>query len=858
MSSPISLTNATFDNAAPRFGGAALSGGYGVMGYSGASAFFAFGVTLECWMRGLVAPSAQKVALGCQGFAWLGCDAAGNACFSYTDASGATVVVGTSSHIWDGAWHHIVGQANNLGAAVYVDGVMLGSSSVAYGIGSANSAFAVGDLGGSVGGSNGWTGEIDEAAFFVNAKYSGPSFSVPTAPYSGNESGLFALYHLDGNGNDSLAMPAAIAPPIVVGSSAGGVSLIEGQFFKGMPAGLTYALDGAAGVVVPSASIVSQGGGGSTQFGLYSFSIATPAAGSHNLVVSATGTYASTAAAVGFVTTAAAQPGMTAPNVSGLLAGGMTVVTSSFSGGAPSGVAYVLDGGTAMAVASPTIVVTSGAGSAAAGTASCSFSTPFAGAHSIVLQGTGVYASTSPPTGFVTTSSADVLSAPVIAGLSASGVMSFTGTFLNGAPTSISYTLDGGGPVSAPTALIQTVSGAGATAAGTYQFVIPSFAYGAHTVSVSGQGPFASTSAPTSFVLAAPNDPGLVYSPYNWLVTHSSAQTVNSGAYVKSLFAGDNATLLFDVSQQSAVPSRVAWRVDDSPRVRAPVSALMPLAPFGDMVSPAHHYLEMVVSGATDPAFGSVSVDRWGGGIPNTKTVLTGVVLPPGGALSPPQSKTGRLLVFGDSITEGLHTLYPNASAVDADSHAAEYGWAFLLGDLLDCEVGVVGFGGQGLGISGDGNVPAFPATYQYLFSGVSRAFSPAPNLIVINHGTNDAVHGVSASATIAAMTGVLNGLLAAATAPIVVLQPFGAAYASNQTANLQAAIAGCSAPGRVSFIGTQSPAPWMVATDMADSWHPNAVANMSRIAPLCAAALRGIAWPGGGAAAGPLMVLVS
>jgi lysophospholipase L1-like esterase len=276
------------------------------------------------------------------------------------------------------------------------------------------------------------------------------------------------------------------------------------------------------------------------------------------------------------------------------------------------------------------------------------------------------------------------------------------------------------------------------------------------------------------------------------------------------------------------------------------------------MASLSHHYLQLAVSGSTDPAFSSVVANRWAASSPNTATILTGIVLAAGSEIGTPVRKSGNIALFGDSITEGLRTLYPNISLVDVDSNASEYGWAFLIGDLLDCEVGVVGFGGQGLGVGGDGAVPAFPATFNYLFSGVSRSFSPTPNLVVINHGTNDAVHSVAAASTIAGLGAALDGILAMTTAPIAVLQPFGSTYATQETTNIESAISACSNPSRVNFINTQSPNQWMLAADMADAWHPNAIANLSRIAPLCAGALRSLVWPGSVGATGPVVVLVS
>jgi hypothetical protein len=58
-------------------------------------------------------------------------------------------------------------------------------------------------------------------------------------------------------------------------------------------------------------------------------------------------------------------------------------------------------------------------------------------------------------------------------------------------------------------------------------------------------------------VVVPANDTAIVYSPYVWSVTPSGAASVNAGAYFRTLFSGNHATLLFDVSSMVSPPSQV-------------------------------------------------------------------------------------------------------------------------------------------------------------------------------------------------------------------------------------------------------------------------------------------------------------
>ena len=185
----------------------------------------------------------------------------------------------------------------------------------------------------------------------------------------------------------------------------------------------------------------------------------------------------------------------------------------------------------------------------------------------------------------------------------------------------------------------------------------------------------------------------------------------------------------------------------------------------------------------------------------------------------------------GDSITEGVLTL-GGTQHYDTDRNDATVCWSFRLGALLGAEVGVVGFGATGLSRGGSGGVPALGTSWSQLWSGVPRAFSPPPDLIVLNEGTNDGANDITAP-----FTAVLDDLLAACPAtPIAVLLPFDGA----QGTNLRAAIAACADPARVHFVDTTG----FYDTAYGGGLHPTGPNDVARVAPRVAAHLRPLIAP--------------
>lgn len=168
----------------------------------------------------------------------------------------------------------------------------------------------------------------------------------------------------------------------------------------------------------------------------------------------------------------------------------------------------------------------------------------------------------------------------------------------------------------------------------------------------------------------------------------------------------------------------------------------------------------------------------------------------------------------------------------DTDHNDASVVYSFAQGALLGAEVGVVGFGATGLSRGGSGGVPALGESWDMMWAGVPRSFSPRPDLVVFNEGTNDGANDITA-----AFAAVLDDVLAACPGtPIAVLLPFNGA----QRAHLVAAIAACANPARVHFIDTAG----FYNTSFGGGLHPTGPNDVARVAPQIAAQLRPLIAP--------------
>lgn len=314
----------------------------------------------------------------------------------------------------------------------------------------------------------------------------------------------------------------------------------------------------------------------------------------------------------------------------------------------------------------------------------------------------------------------------------------------------------------------------------------------------------------------------VLFSPYNWNVTASTAKTINAGAYFKARFTGTTCALQFDMSSAAAPYSEIAYRIDGyGAWTVAPIAANVLLtlpSDTADYASKGGHLLEVVVKSTSE------TISRWS--TQQTAVSLTGIILDAGATISKPPALPLNAIFYGDSITEGVRTV--NATATnDTDRNDAAQGWAFQVARILGAEAGIVGFGATGFVQSGSGGVPVFGSTYNQLWSGQARSFTPAPDFIVINEGTNDGSNDTTSAATT-----VFNALLALnTTTQIFVLRPFN----GNQATNLQNVVNSINNP-RLKYIDTTG---FFTSGNSADALHPYGVENIAHIAPSVANAIR-------------------
>ena len=499
-------------------------------------------------------------------------------------------------------------------------------------------------------------------------------------------------------------------------------------------------------------------------------------------------------------------PALTIATPAASAAGASLTITGTYTG-APLALDYQIDAGTWTAVPTPTI---------SGGTYSFTITAPAAGSHTIgvrdrALTGTAVMSGS-----FSTTSGAALTIAtpgPVPAGKS----MILSGTYTGTAPPSLNYAFDGG----------TYRPGFGATiSGGTWSLTVTAPALGTHTVSIQNANTPALTATSDSFAaLLAPDDAALLYTPYTWTVQPAAAATANPGAGLRTLFTGSTCILNFDVTTMVSPASQIWWRIDNGPWTQATLAATIactvPPITAGNADVP-YHLLEVVVKSMTE------TQNRWNPGA-STRVIFTGLALAAGAAVAPPLAAPLSLLIYGDSITEGVRTL-GEAAANDTDRNDSSLGWAHRLGGLLGAETGIVGFGAQGLSTGGSGNVPPLGAAWNLLYANTPRSFTPMPDLIILNIGTNDGTAN-----TIAAMTSLLDALIQTCpTTPIAILRPFN----GNQAANLQTAIAACANPTRCHYTAT---AEFFSPAYGADTiaLHPAGPNNTARIAPQIATALR-------------------
>lgn len=289
-----------------------------------------------------------------------------------------------------------------------------------------------------------------------------------------------------------------------------------------------------------------------------------------------------------------------------------------------------------------------------------------------------------------------------------------------------------------------------------------------------------------------PTDPNWYFSPFNWTSSASggamgannvkagstSVRTTHSGAYFRLKVNATSTlgplTLTLNAARMAGGESFSIWRsTDGGNSVNYTVNSAS-ASPFTFVATLAagDHDIFVWIEGVT-------AADRWT--TPTAALEIASMDLPAGVTLLAPTLRPSTMLVYGDSTTDaGIST------------------WAHHVGDAMGCEVGTVGFTGQGFNKT-TGSTPAFKDSWDKYDSTQSRLvsslLSPAPKYLLVVQGVND----TDDSTTTGFVTSTLAAIaVAAPTSRMFCVVPF-----FGQT---RAALTAATMPNICRLIDTASP----------------------------------------------------
>ena len=294
------------------------------------------------------------------------------------------------------------------------------------------------------------------------------------------------------------------------------------------------------------------------------------------------------------------------------------------------------------------------------------------------------------------------------------------------------------------------------------------------------------------------------------LRTPEHALTVNSGSYVKARFEGSDITAKFDLATNKPPLPTIAWQIDNGEWQE---SAIADQVKLGEGLPGGPHTLILMARGLdehqprwTPPLVASISFE--------------GFELPVGGKLLGPLPEWDhpkrRMEIIGDSITEGVlvHSKRDGKQTWpwQTDGRLAYSGQTAV---RLGAEWRQVGFGAQGITHGGSGGTASAPDTFNFFYKGCPRD-DWQPDLVVINHGTNDG--GAPSSHFRPLYAKYLEQIRSAyPKAKIAAMRPFNGAHAADILAEVKARNE--SGDADVFFIDSTG---WLGKTDFTDGLHPN------------------------------------
>ena len=309
----------------------------------------------------------------------------------------------------------------------------------------------------------------------------------------------------------------------------------------------------------------------------------------------------------------------------------------------------------------------------------------------------------------------------------------------------------------------------------------------------------------------SPSNAAILYSPYNWNVTSTLATTINSGAYFRTIFSGTSFTINTSTSNDLSPYTQFWARIDGQGWTQWALGPNSPALLIASGLVSGIHSVEVVIKSTT------TQLNRWANS--QVAVLITGFLLDAGATLIAPVRRSKNILVFGDSISEGVNAIN-TTSQVDVDRADALGCYALALGTAVDAEIGVVAFSGSGVLNYGLAGVPPLTSSYALLYAGVPRSFSaPYPDLVVYNEGTND-----SGSISAGLSTVITAILQAAPQSRQLLLNPFNGTHAQD----LQAVVKSFNN----SQVTYQSTVGWFNPAYSVDGVHPYNFSHLELIAP--------------------------
>lgn len=577
--------------------------------------------------------------------------------------------------------------------------------------------------------------------------------------------------------------------------------------------------DGSAGGTFSPASVTLAAGAGSTASFTY-----TPGAGSTGSTVTLTAssaalTGATIAGAASIAVSASAATALSlAPSTQSVTAGASTGNYTLTTNGAVSGsVSVSLAASIGGGVFSPaSITLTSGASSA-----TFTYTPPASAA-------TGTVTLTASASGL----SSATASASVAAAATALALSPSMQTVAAGAASS-NFALTANGALSGSVAVTLSDAGAGGAfspSSVTLSSGSPSAAF-VYTTSASSSGAVTLTAAATglsnatatvtavqSSALLTPMHPSVVVSPYNWIAGlpnssvsgNTAARCWNPGAYLRVYVSGcTSLSVVFGASNTSAY---FVYQIDDGLQ-SAPIACLNANSYMIALPDSQAHVVTWTLLSLPQAS------GRWAG---TNAVVINGFQPGAGGVAAVATTGTRKLLIYGDSIAEGIQ------SRDGADGVATSF--AYHIGETFrrqGWEYGIKAAGASGYSVTVAGSLGGQPAAWTAgndaasswnkvdgssasgaalttgSIGGPSERFTTAPDLVIDAWGCNDGLQNVPDATVQSAVVGFLQRLRVAAPNVIIVkATPFGG---YKRTA-IQAALAALGDP-RILLVDTKTDA---------------------------------------------------